>query len=82
MKRLLILALMILGSGCATEQVTERTVYINTKLPLPERPVLPTWEPKDMACLDDLTKIKMKERDRMRKNYAEELEEIIKSTHH
>lgn len=76
------ISLALIGSGCAVNQPpAEKIVYIKTALPLPSRPTLPTWNGNDMSCLSPEMIQKIKDRDRLRKEYAEDLEAIIKSTH-
>lgn len=80
MKKLLIL-LMIGLVGCAAQPPVEKVVYVTTPLELPGRPTLPTWKAADMQCLSTEMKQKILDRDTLRKNYSEQLEAIIKSTH-
>jgi hypothetical protein len=83
MRFLMICSLLILSScGLIKEKPpVEQLVYIATPLPLPSRPILPTWTGADMQCLSEETKDKVRSRDLLRKQYAELLEEIIKTTH-
>ena len=78
-------SLVVLGSsGCSllTKEVpVEKVVYVTTPLSQPARPSLPTWTGKDMECLAPDIKQKIRERDTLRREYAERLEVIIKSTH-
>lgn len=62
----------ILGSGCATE-----IRYVTAPLPLPPRPVLPTVSTQELAPLPDVVYRVIVERERLRREYAEELEAII-----
>jgi hypothetical protein len=80
MKKLLIIPFLILGSGCSQQIPRERIVYITTPLPLPARPVLPVIESQELQCLSSGTRSALGKRDVMRRQYAEELETIIKST--
>ncbi|WP_220349040.1 hypothetical protein, partial [Alkalilimnicola ehrlichii] len=59
MVRVALLALLL--SGCAL--IPERTVYLQEPLPVPERPLLPTWTADDVQCLDTRTYADMAERD-------------------
>lgn len=84
--RYLFLAPIILISGCSLLQpaperpAVEKVVYVTTPLSLPERPILPTWKGSDMICLTPEMAVKVRERDLLRKQYAEKLETIIKAT--
>lgn len=69
--------LITTGSGCATTQVE----YYQRPLPLPPRPVLPALTAQDLSCISDADYKKLVTRNRLRKQYTEELELIIKSTH-
>lgn len=80
---LIVLSTFIL-SGCAIFEKTppvEKVIYKTAPLYAPARPVLPTWTGSDMECLSEDVKEKIRERDTLRKNYAEQLEVIINSTH-
>jgi len=79
MKTLMILILStIIGSGCSIKPDVR---YIIKPLPLAVRPVLPAIKDSELICLPENVRKKMKTRDRERRQYAEELEVIIKSTH-
>lgn len=70
--------------GCAMfkeKPLVEKVVYVTTPIQLPARPTLPTWKATDMQCLSVEMKQKILDRDRIRKEYIDELETIIKSTH-
>lgn len=76
---------MLLGmllSGCVTlsDKPIDNLMYVPVPLSMPDRPTLPTFGAKDIACLSIETKQKLLERDRMRSNYSVELETIIRST--
>lgn len=81
----LCVCLVVAGStGCSwlTKEVpVDRVVYVTTPLPQPVRPDLPTWSGKDMECLAPEVKQKIRDRDTKRREYAEQLEVIIHSTH-
>lgn len=70
------MTLTILGSGCAGE-----TVYVTKPLPLPPRPVLPPLPGYELQCLERETYELLRDRQRERRQYCEELEAIIKGTH-
>ncbi|MGZ8924328.1 MAG: hypothetical protein ACXW2E_00460 [Nitrososphaeraceae archaeon] len=81
----MICSLVVIGNvGCSLfnkEQPTvDKIVYVTTPLPIIPRPSLPTWSGNDMACLDENVKQNIRDRDRLRREYAEQLEAIIKST--
>ena len=83
-KLLVISSLLVLLSGCSLFQEKkpiEKLVYVTTPLNAPARPVLPTWKGDDMECLSEEIKDKIRDRDLLRKQYAEQLETIINSTH-
>lgn len=65
----------ILGSGCATE-----VRYLAAPLPLPPRPVLPSVRAQDLAPLPDQVYRVIVDRERLRREYSEELEAIICAT--
>jgi hypothetical protein len=71
-----VIILITIGSGCATE-----VRYISQPLPLPARPVLDSVTEHELSVLPPDVYRRLKNRDRERKQYAEELETIIKSTH-
>ncbi len=82
----IIIPLVIVGNtGCSLfePQVKEvdKLIYVTTPLPIPERPVLPTLTSSEMKCLSPQALDKLKQREILRKQYAEELEVIIRSTH-
>lgn len=69
--------LITAGSGCAAPEVR----YVIEPLPLPARPVLPAIGEAELMCLSDDAYHRLVERERLRREYAEKLEEIIKATH-
>lgn len=78
---LLIILLSSLGSGCSTPiKATDKIVYVTVPLPLPSRPALPTISANKLECLSDEDRVTLMNRDMARRQYAEELESIIKST--
>ncbi len=64
--------------GCS---VAPEIRYIQEPLTLPPRPVLPRLSADDVQCLTDDAYRRLVERDMYRRQYAEELEAIIRSTH-
>ena len=68
--------LAVTSTGCAT-----RTEYQLAPLPLPPRPELPNIPADDLACLSDRTYDALAQRDKARRQYADELEVIIKTSH-
>jgi hypothetical protein len=84
MNKKIILTSLLLLSGCSLFQEkkpVDKLVYVTTPLYAPARPTLPTWKGDDMECLSDEMKDKIRDRDLLRKQYAEQLETIINSTH-
>ena len=69
--------LTILGSTACTHVETQ---YITSPLTIPERPVLPVLSADDLQCLSDDAYRRLVERNRLRREYAEEMEVIIRST--
>lgn len=73
-------SLIMIGSlnllGCAQQPV----IYVTQPLWKPARPVLPTLTKLDVQCLSKEAFFKLFNRDRLRREYAEELEVIIEST--
>lgn len=67
---------IITGSACTTI----KTVYVPQPLDLPERPVLPAINEAEFKDLPADVYQRVEERDRKRRQYAEELEVIILST--
>lgn len=78
MRRLALAGLLLLA-GCASAPPQVR--YLSTPLPLPPRPVLPALPGAELQCLSDATYRDLVRRDRLRRDYAEQLEAIIRSTH-
>lgn len=74
----IVATLIITGNtGCTSQRVQ----YQILPLLLPERPLLPAISTDELQCLSDATYIKLAERNRLRRQYAEQLETIITSTH-
>lgn len=65
--------LTIAVSGCIAQDVR----YVPVELPKPVKPVLPVINAGAVACLSDAAYADIVERDRLRKNYAEECIAII-----
>lgn len=63
-------------SGC-----TPPVRQVSQPLPLPERPLLPRVYEAELMCLSDETYRRVVERERLRREYAEILETIIRATH-
>lgn len=81
-----VVVLAILIAGCTAtppvkEKLVDKLVYVTNPLTAPARPTLPTWTAKDMSCLSEPMKQKIRDRDRLRREYAEDLEALINSTH-
>ncbi|MDH5185204.1 MAG: hypothetical protein OEX12_15080 [Gammaproteobacteria bacterium] len=64
------------SGGCAHTEM----VYVSERLSLPVRPILPSLSSDDLQCLSDDAYRRLVERNRLRREYAEEMEVIIKST--
>ncbi len=77
MRAFLLLA-VIAFSGCAN---TPEVRFVSEPLPLPARPLLPALSAEDVTCLSDEAYARLVQRDLRRRQYAEELEAIIRSTH-
>lgn len=73
MKKILLILLITIGSGCAAP------VQKCSPLPLPDKPILPAITDAQLACLDKDTVEDIKKRDRYRKYYCEALEAVVKS---
>lgn len=83
MKNIIVCLVLVGLIGCSAfkeKPPVEKVVYVTTPLQLPSRPTLPTWTASDMQCLSTEMKQKILDRDRLRKEYTDELEVIIKST--
>jgi len=65
--------LTIAVSGCAAQDVR----HVPVALPKPIKPVLPAIKAEAVACLSNAAYADIVERDRLRKNYAEECIAII-----
>lgn len=73
MVRIILLSLLL--AGCCETQ------YITRPLPLPERPILPVVEASELSCVSDDAYYRLVQRERLRREYAETCEAIVKSTH-
>jgi hypothetical protein len=67
----------LIGSACST---VPEVRYVTRPLTAPARPVLPRVSAEDMSCLTDQAYRKLVERERLRREYSEDLEAIIRST--
>lgn len=76
-RRFAVAALCLLAAGCTNPRVE----YVTAPLPLPPRPELPVVPGEALQCLAPDTYRALVERDRARRDYAEQLEAIIESTH-
>lgn len=81
MLKILLVSVILVGCTTIKEKQVDKLVYVTNPLTAPARPTLPTWTGKDMSCLSEEMKQKIRDRDRLRKEYAEDLEAIISSTH-
>ena len=57
-----------------------KVVYEPVPLDRPQRPVMPHVEEHELECLSDETFSRLLERERLRREYAEDLEVIIDTT--
>jgi hypothetical protein len=64
--------------GCTAPEPVQ---IMQQALPLPTRPALPAIMSAELTCLSDEAYERLATRNRMLRQYAEELEVIIKSTH-
>lgn len=71
---ILLLTSAIILSSCSS------VVYRTDPLPLPPPPVLPRIKAPELQCLSADAYRRLVERDRKRRQYSEQLAEIIKST--
>ena len=74
------LMLVIVTSLIITACSADRVRYVTAPLTLPVKPVLPAVSADEIACLSDEAVWKLVERQRLRREYVEELEVIILST--
>lgn len=77
MVKALAIALMLSLAGCASQPVE----YVTAPLPKPPRPELPTLSGEELECLSDEAYRKVVTRGQLRRDYAEQLEAVILSTH-
>ena len=75
------LTAVLLMSGCATPPAEVVTVPVVVALETPPRPILSPVPADEMQCLTDETYETLVTRQRLLRQYAEELEMIIQSTH-
>ena len=80
--KVIVAILIIAGSpamvGCALKPAP--TEYFVKPIFAPERPLLPRLTEADVQCLSKEAFFKLVNRDRIRREYAEELEVIIQTT--
>ena len=81
MNKFLLVFCVLFMVACTAVPTADKIIYVTTPLQLPSRPTLPTWTSNDMECLTVDVKQKMLERERLRKNYIEQLEAVIQTTH-
>jgi len=81
MKKTALMLAIVISSIITGSCATTDTRYQSDPLPLPSRPVLPSVSAEEFAQVPQATAWKIKERERLRREYAEELETIIKATH-
>lgn len=65
--------LITTASSCTQVEVRHEPVELEKA----EKPLLPAIKPAEMMCLSDDAYARIVERDRLRRNYGEELEAII-----
>jgi len=70
------LAAALAIAGCAT-----RTEYVTAELPKPGRPELPSIPGEQLQCISDDAYTALITRERRLREYAEQLEAVIESTH-
>lgn len=75
------LAAVLFMSGCATPPAEVVTVPVVVALESPPRPILPQVTEEELQSLSDETYERLVTRQRLLRQYAEELEGIIQSTH-
>lgn len=74
------LGLLAACAGIKEQAPTERVVYVNTPLMLPEKPQLPRMRSDALKCISDADKWTLLKRDVLLKDYISQLETIIMST--
>lgn len=78
-KRLALIGLILTTTGCPAPAPLE-IIQTPDPLPLPARPVLPAIKGHELGCLSGDAYRRLAERQRLLRQYAEELEVIIQST--
>ncbi|TXH51231.1 MAG: hypothetical protein E6Q97_18890 [Desulfurellales bacterium] len=73
---MIIAALCGLLLGCAAPRIEYRPVPAAL---IPPKPVLPTITADELACLRDATYLKLAGRDRMLRQYADELRALVEA---
>ncbi|MGZ8172835.1 MULTISPECIES: hypothetical protein [Methylobacter] len=76
-------ALILITTGLGMQGCTtpEPVKIMQQALPLPARPVLPSISSTDLTSVSDDVYERLATRNRLLRQYAEQLEVIIKSTH-
>lgn len=72
---------MVLAAGVLAGCATPRVEYVTAPLPMPPRPELPAIPGEALQCLAEEDYRAVVQRDRLRREYAEQLEAVIESTH-
>ena len=75
------MAAVLLMSGCGVPPAEGVTVPVVVALESPPRPILPQVTEEELQSLSDESYERLVTRQRLLRQYAEELEEIIQSTH-
>lgn len=75
--KLVLAAAITFLSACATTT----TEYVQTPLPMPDRPTLPTVVADDLMCLGDEAYEALATRDTQLQEHVRRLEAIIRTTH-
>lgn len=76
--KLVLAAAITLNAACSTTTTTE---YVQTPLPVPDRPTLPTVVADDLMCLGDEAYEALAVRDTQLQEHVRRLEAIIRTTH-
>lgn len=74
---IILIAFAIIASACTKDRI----VYRSEPLPVPVRPSLPPVYANELQCLSESAYQRLVMRNMQRRQYAEELEAIIISTH-
>ena len=76
----LITTISLLTSGCAQQPTKVQYVYLPVPLEHDARPEFPKLKSSELLCLSDETKNTLTKRDKIMKNYIDQLETIIDTT--